>query len=239
MDPGQFGTIPGSSTTEALSSMTHAWYKATDGNGATVREVLFDFKKGFDLIDHGILVQKLPLFNIPEAVILWITDFLSCRKQRVKLGQDCFSEWRDVPAGVPQGTKLGPWLFIIMINDLDIPGFELWKYVDDSTISESILNGELSNIQTAVDIFASRAASDKFQLNETKCKEMRICFSTNGTPDLNPIVINDKQIDVVSHAKILGVNLSSDLKWNHHIAEVVKKARKRLFCLSQLKRVGD
>ena len=88
VDPGQFGTIPGSRTTEALISMTHAWYKATDGNGATVRAVLFDFKKAFDRIDQGILVQKLRLFNIPEAVILWITDFLSYRKQRVKLGQD-------------------------------------------------------------------------------------------------------------------------------------------------------
>ena len=67
---------------------------------------------------------------------------------------------------------------------------------------------------------------------------MRICFSTNRTPDLNPIVINDKQIDVVLHAKILGVNISSDLTWNHHIAEVVKKASKRLFCLSQLKCAG-
>ena len=67
-----------------------------------------------------------------------------------------------------------PWLFIIMINDLDIPGFELWKYVDDSTISKAILKGQVSNIQSAVDIFASRAAS--VQLNETKCKEMRICF---------------------------------------------------------------
>ena len=63
---------------------------------------------------------------------------------------------------------------------------------------------------------------------------MRICFSTNGTPDLNPIVINDKQIDVVLHPKILGVNISSDLKWNHRIAEIVKKAMKRLFCLPQL-----
>ena len=65
-------------------------------------------------------------------------------------------------------------------------------------------NTQGSNEQHPVDIFASRAASDKFQLNETKCKEMRICFSTNGTPNFNPIVIRDKQIAVVSHAKILG-----------------------------------
>ena len=121
-------------------------------------------------------------------------------------------EWHDVPAGVPQGAKLGPWLFIIMINEIDILGFELWKYVDYFTISEAILKGQQSNIQTAVGIFASCAASDKFQLKEAKCKELRICFSTNGFPDLNSIVINDKQIDVVSHAKILGANISSDLK---------------------------
>ena len=106
------------------------------------------------------------------------------------------------------------------LHYLDIPGFELWKYIDDSTIPETILKGQVNNNQTAVDIFASRAVSDKFQLNEMKCKEMRICFSTKGTLDLKPIAINDKQIDVISHAKILGVNISSDLKRNHHIAEV-------------------
>ena len=63
-------------------------------------------------------------------------------------------------------------------------------------------------------------------------------FGTNGTPDLKLTVINDTQIDVVSHAKILGVNISSDRKWNHRIVEVVQKARERLFCLSQLKRAG-
>ena len=69
IDPRQFGTVPGSSTTEALTSMTHSWIKATYGNGATVKAVLFDFKKAFDLIDNRILVSKLRVYDIPEAVL--------------------------------------------------------------------------------------------------------------------------------------------------------------------------
>ena len=67
---------------------------------------------------------------------------------------------------------------------------------------------------------------------------MRICFGANGTPDLNPIVINDKPTDVASRAKILGENITSDLKRNHNIVEVVQKAREQRFGLSQLKRAG-
>ena len=88
--------------------MVHAWNRATDGNGTVVRVVLFDFRKAFDLIYHNIKLKKLRTFDIYEAVIAWITDFVTYMKQRVKLGQDCFSEWGTAPAGVPQGTKLGP-----------------------------------------------------------------------------------------------------------------------------------
>ena len=66
--------------------------KATDGNGASVRVLLFDYQKAFDLIDHKILVNKLKQVNIPNSVINWVIDFLSGRSQRFKLGKDCLSE---------------------------------------------------------------------------------------------------------------------------------------------------
>ena len=64
--------------------------------------VLLDFRKAFHLIDHSVLVQKLTTYVIPSQVKGWIVDFLMDRKQRVKLAQDCHSEWRSVPSGVPK-----------------------------------------------------------------------------------------------------------------------------------------
>ena len=153
-------------------------------------------------------------------------------------GHDCFSEWGAVPAGVLQGTKLGPWLFIIMINKLDVPGTDLWKYVDDTAISETISKDQDSHIQAAVDILARRATKDKFQLNETKCKELLINLNTNNRTSFDPVVVNGMPIDLVTSAKILGLNISNDLKWNCHIDSIIKKAKKRLYSLSQLKSSG-
>ena len=99
------------------------------------------------LIDHSILVNKLSKLVIPRSVVNWIIDFLSNRSRRIKLAKGCHSEWGSVPSGVPQGTKLGPWLFILFINDLDINSPYLWKYIDDTTVSEVITKGEFSNAQ--------------------------------------------------------------------------------------------
>ena len=98
IDQHQYGTIPKSSSTHALISMMHKLYVSTDGNGATNRVVLFDFRKAFDLINHHILLEKLLTYDIPGQVVCWILDFLTFRRQRTKLATDCSSEWRYVPA---------------------------------------------------------------------------------------------------------------------------------------------
>jgi hypothetical protein len=176
--------------------MLHTWTKYTDGNGSTVRVVLFDYRKAFDLIDHSILAEKLMTLDLPHRIVCWIIDFLKSRKQRVKLAHDCKSEWREIPAGVPQGTKLGPWLSLLMIDDIDVTDSDLWKYVDDTTMAECVPKNHTSNIQDAVTDLTTQSHANKFQLNESKCKELRISFA-KCEPVFAPIIVNGNPIERV------------------------------------------
>ena len=235
IDASQYGAIPNSSTTMALISMLHHWFINTDGNGATIRTILFDYRKAFDFIDHTILVKKLGNLNIPRSIINWIIDFLSHRTQRVKLADSCFSEWGHVPSCVPQGTKLGPWLFILMIQDLNIISPYLWKFVDDTTASEILPKGNVSTAQNIEDHIKQWSEENRLKLHPDKCKELRISFSKDPVV-LDQVIRNGKEVEIVESAKLLGVTISNNLSWHAHIKEVVKKASKRLYYLVQLKR---
>ena len=122
-----------------------------------------------------------------------------------------------------------------MINELKISGTNMWKYVNDSTIAETVQKNEVSQIQEIVDRLVKKTHEDKFQMNESKCKEIRISFAKTEKV-LDPITINNSPLEVVKEAKILGLNISNNLKWNIHVTEIVKKASKRIYFLTQLKR---
>jgi hypothetical protein len=188
------------------------------------------------MIDHRILSIKLTNYDIPKTILHWILDFITGRSQRVKLSDDCVSEWKTVPAGVPQGTKLGPWLFLVMMIDLDVGGdASLWKYVDDSTMSETVNKDQSSAMQTYVNEFTAKSRIDGMHLKESKCKELRISFSTTNV-EFEPIIINNKEIEVVPSSTLLGLSTSNDFKWNTHVENVCKKVSSHLYFLRQLKR---
>ena len=123
-----------------------------------------------------------------------------------------------------------------MVDDINVPGVDdFWRYFNDSTMSESVAKNDLSLLQSHVNIFAEKSIANGMELKETKCKELRISFSTSNK-FFDPITINSKNVEVVTAVKLLGVTLSSDLKWNSHIANMCKKVSSRLYFLRQLKR---
>ena len=201
IDPKQFGSLRGSSTTFSLIDMINNWLQALDSPKRYLRICFLDFSKAFDRINHNILIAKLIALGVRRCLIPWICDFLSNRRQAVKIKESC-SEWVYVNGGVPQGTKLGPVLFLVMINDLKMKSLNSshWKYVDDVTISEVIKATEESCLQTELNELQQWACENDMKLNGLKCKEMVVSFlrhSDNNTP----LYINDQQLELVTSFK--------------------------------------
>lgn len=239
IDFSQFGCLKGTSTIYCLLDMMHNWLSSIDKPGMFLRACFLDFSKAFDHIDHTILVNKLIHLGVRGFIIRWICSFLYGRRQAVKI-KNIVSPWLPVHAGVPQGTKLGPILFLLMINDLAIETPLLsshWKYVDDLTISEVIPSGGTSSLQKDLDAIAQWSSRNNMNLNPKKCKELVIC-SLKTRPDLGPLCVNGRPLERVSSHKVLGVTISDTLGWNEHVREIVSKASKRLYILRVLKRSG-
>ena len=174
--------------------------------------------------------------GVRTYLIPWIISFLTNRRQRVKLAGST-SDWLPITAGLPQGTKLGPILFVVMIDNLNIPDPEsrTWKYVDDVSLSEGLIGNSNSNIQTSLNSVASWSHSNWMKPNDKKGKKMRLCFLKEPI-NLPHLKIDDQQLELVTSHKVLGLVIQNNLKWNNHIEYIVTKASKRLQILRLLRR---
>ena len=109
-------------------------------NGEDVDVIYLDFKKAFDKVPHKRLLQKLRSYGIRGKVYAWIKEFLTNRRQRVVVNGQ-YSEWKKVTSGIPQGSVLGPTLFIIFINDMpEVIACCMKLYADDAKIYDKVNN---------------------------------------------------------------------------------------------------
>jgi len=123
-----------------------------------------------------------------------------------------------------------------MINDLDMNA-QQWKYVDDTTVSELVVKGGAGHLQETTNGVIEWSRENRVQLNADNCKELRISFSKEQRV-FDPVIIEGKEVELVTSTKLLGITIANDLTWNDHATEITKKANKRLYFLTQLKREG-
>ena len=111
----------------------------------------------------------------------------------------------------------------------------MWKYVDDTTLSEKVLKGQQSRAQEAVDHLSNWSAENFFQLNLEKTKELTISFC-HSQEHLDPVTVGGTQIQATTSSKLLGLTINNTLTWNDHVDSFVKKAAKKMYFFEQLKR---
>jgi hypothetical protein len=191
-----------------------------------VDALYLDFAKAFDKVPHKRLIKKVISHGIQGNVAGWIQAWLEDRKQRVCVGGES-SDWSGVTSGVPQGSVLGPTLFLIYIDDLeDNTVTNTLKFADDTKLYRPVVNREEADIlQQDLDLLVKWAEKWKMEFNVKKCKVVH--FGSNNQRHKYHMG-NNNDLQVSEAERDLGVTVHQSLKWGSHIAEVVKKANRSL-----------
>ena len=221
----QFGFIGGRSTTLQLLGVFHEWAKILD-NGGSIDVIYFDFMEAFDKVSHNSLILKFKSYGIGGVRLHWLKAFLTDRKQRVGVNDE-YSEWKKFPA-VPQGSVLGPVLFVVYINDLPDNVTEnsmLQMFADDTKLSGAILNASDAEIlQQDIDNMDEWSRKWLMEFHPLKCKVLKMGRTIADLHDIfNPYTLRQRQLEVVDHEKDLEVTMDVDLIFYKHILDEISK----------------
>ena len=240
ISPNQSGFRPGDSCINQLLSITHDIYKSFD-NGFEVRGVFLDISKAFDKVWHDGVLFKLQQNGISGNLLKVLTNFLSNRKQRVVLnGQN--SVWTNIEAGVPQGSILGPLLFLIYINDLsDNLASNPKLFADDTSLFSVVENVNVSsrNLNNDLQKITDWAHQWKMNFNPDPTKQAQeVVFSRKTHKQDHPtIFFNQVPVLQVNSQKHLGLILDTQLSFKEHLKNILNKANKTIGLLRKLQSV--
>ena len=202
-------------------------------SSSNVCGIFLDIRKAFDSVSHAALLRKLDSLNLPPNLLSWFSSYLDGRTQSVRVGKSVSSSL-PVISGVPQGSILGPLLFIIFFNDIAsiLPSFSsnMILYADDILLLHTINSpSDIDSINSQLDVISSWLTSKSLHINILKTKYMIFSHRPQAYFDQLPTIkIADSAIDRVSSFKYLGIVLKPNLSWSAHIHLLRKKAKKIL-----------
>ena len=222
----QFGFCQGRSCVTQLLNTINKWMKCLDNN-TPVDAIYLDFAKAFDTVPHKRLITKLEGYGVKGSVLNWIKDFLSNRTQYVSVNGEC-STSMPVSSGVPQGSVLGPVLFVYFINDMPtVTEEDMNLFADDAKAFKEILTKQDHNdLQTCINALVQWSIKWGMGFNGCKCKVMHQGKNNPRYPYTISDGIKTHNLEETVCEKDLGVYVDNALSFEDHVNLTVKKARR-------------